>query len=225
MIDRELVQRRGAWWVLNPEGDQVEQEIHRNHIWEKGCIEIVEHLSGPGKVFLDVGAHIGWYSVLAALKGSRVVAFEADPERMWRCLQHFALNKIHAEAVPGRAGVDSQVDRAVLDLGLPRVDLLKIDTDGHEPQVLAGAARTLERWHPTILLEVGDECYQAVAGTTDEPGSHTRATLERLAGLGYQFYWERDLAPLTVDQAVAEQLAMKGTINIFCTVDGPPPPA
>lgn len=36
-----------------------------------------------------------------------------------------------------------------------RVDLIKVDTDGHEYWVLRGAARTLERYRPFIIFEVG----------------------------------------------------------------------
>jgi FkbM family methyltransferase len=35
-----------------------------------------------------------------------------------------------------------------------RLDLLKIDTEGTEPDVLRGGRETLERWRPTIICEV-----------------------------------------------------------------------
>lgn len=36
-----------------------------------------------------------------------------------------------------------------------KVDLIKIDTDGHELPVLAGAASTIEKFRPHVILEVG----------------------------------------------------------------------
>lgn len=39
--------------------------------------------------------------------------------------------------------------------GLARVDLLKIDTDGHELDVLEGARETLARHRPAVLFEAG----------------------------------------------------------------------
>src|SRR5262249_48949723 len=41
--------------------------------------------------------------------------------------------------------------------GLDRVDLIKIDAEGHELQVLAGAVETLRRFRPRILIEVFEE--------------------------------------------------------------------
>lgn len=45
------------------------------------------------------------------------------------------------------------LDRYAADSALARVDFLKIDVEGFEFFVLEGAARTIARFHPTILLE------------------------------------------------------------------------
>jgi len=50
-------------------------------------------------------------------------------------------------------------------LGLGRLDFIKIDVDGHEPQFLRGAEETLMRFRPRILLEVNHTDYLA-AGVT-----------------------------------------------------------
>ena len=42
---------------------------------------------------------------------------------------------------------------ALDEFGLPRVDLIKIDVEGMEMEVLAGAARTIERNRPIMLIE------------------------------------------------------------------------
>ncbi|GGS60335.1 FkbM family methyltransferase [Streptomyces violaceus] len=46
------------------------------------------------------------------------------------------------------------VDEVVAAAGLPRVDFVKADVEGAEPLVLAGAAGTLLRDRPTLLLEI-----------------------------------------------------------------------
>jgi FkbM family methyltransferase len=49
----------------------------------------------------------------------------------------------------GTAPLDEVVERNGLDLG--RVGFLKIDTEGHEPQVLSGASRLLEQRVPAMV--------------------------------------------------------------------------
>jgi len=47
------------------------------------------------------------------------------------------------------------VDSVTIDsLQLPRVDFVKIDVEGHELEVLQGGRLTLERYHPTLMVEV-----------------------------------------------------------------------
>ena len=41
----------------------------------------------------------------------------------------------------------------VESLALRRVDFIKLDVDGHEPEVLAGALGTIERFRPRMLVE------------------------------------------------------------------------
>jgi FkbM family methyltransferase len=55
--------------------------------------------------------------------------------------------------------MDVQVDVQTLDglcanAGLDRLDFVKIDVEGGELLVLAGGSRSIERYHPTILLEI-----------------------------------------------------------------------
>jgi FkbM family methyltransferase len=47
------------------------------------------------------------------------------------------------------------IDSITIDsLQLARVDFVKIDVEGHELEVLQGGRRTLERHHPTLMVEV-----------------------------------------------------------------------
>jgi FkbM family methyltransferase len=53
--------------------------------------------------------------------------------------------------VPIRAAC---LDSVFAELGWPRVDLLKIDVEKHEPAVLAGMQRHLAKDRPTLLIEI-----------------------------------------------------------------------
>ncbi|HYM71712.1 MAG TPA: FkbM family methyltransferase, partial [Stellaceae bacterium] len=55
-------------------------------------------------------------------------------------------------AVPLRA-----LDSLVAEHALDRLDLVKIDVEGHEAAVLAGATRTLKRLRPALIFESGHE--------------------------------------------------------------------
>jgi FkbM family methyltransferase len=51
--------------------------------YEALTVQILNGILRPGDVFIDVGAHIGYFSVLAAVavgEAGRVLAFEAEPE-------------------------------------------------------------------------------------------------------------------------------------------------
>lgn len=51
----------------------------------------------------------------------------------------------------------STLDSEVEELNLKHVDLIKIDVEGYEMYALLGAKKTLERYKPTILLELVDK--------------------------------------------------------------------
>jgi len=68
-----------------------------------------------------------------------------------------------------------RLDSLAAERGLARLDLIKIDVEGHERQVLDGAAAILERHRPVLVIETGHE------GDGDRAAIH-----DRLAGLGYR---------------------------------------
>lgn len=85
---------------------------------------------------------------------------------------------------PGRAALVREpvpvgtLDALVETLELPRVDLLKIDVEGCEAAVLAGAAGSLARFRPAVYLEVArDRLLRA--------GSSPEEIRAMLSGLGY----------------------------------------
>lgn len=62
-------------------------------------------------------------------------------------------------ALPGAAGVQAAVplttiDRMVTELRLQRVDFIKMDIEGAEPNALRGAVHTVERFHPRMVISL-----------------------------------------------------------------------
>jgi FkbM family methyltransferase len=135
-----------------------------------------------GGVFLDVGAHIGRWSLRMAKRAARVIAVEANPDTaaVWRA--NAALNGItNAELVevaawdePGRVRLEDPnakftggstrafadeaggVEALPLDAVLedePRIDLVKLDVEGADLRALDGMAGTLSRLRPVLVVE------------------------------------------------------------------------
>jgi FkbM family methyltransferase len=65
-------------------------------------------------------------------------------------------------------------------MGRGRLDLLKIDVEGMEPEVLAGAAETLRTHHPIVIAEVTKCGTEAVTAPLREAGYTNIRQLDRL---------------------------------------------
>jgi FkbM family methyltransferase len=63
--------------------------------------------------------------------------------------------------------------RTLDSYGLERVDFIKIDVEGHEPEVLAGAVDTLERNRPVVLAEVREVNLEGVLALFERLGYAT----------------------------------------------------
>jgi FkbM family methyltransferase len=162
----------------------------------------VRNIQKDWRIF-DVGANIGYYSVLFGrmAREGLVVAFEPTTT-VEMLVANLAANDIANVAVRrvamgNRAGSRqdaifrlwgqdaeveefpfSTVDAEMRRLGWDRLDLLKIDTDSFDFEVLKGAAETLDRFNPFVLVEINHALakrQQSVSGC-----------LEWLAGQGYE---------------------------------------
>lgn len=60
------------------------------------------------------------------------------------------------------------IDDVVGELKLTRVDAIKIDVEGAEAYVLRGAAKTLKRFHPKVIVEVVPSQLAALHSTPDD---------------------------------------------------------
>src|SRR5262249_42945117 len=49
------------------------------------------------------------------------------------------------------------LDSLAVELSIDRIDLIKVDVEGHERRVLDGAAATLQQFRPTLVIETGHE--------------------------------------------------------------------
>lgn len=129
------------------------------------------------RVAVDIGAHVGLWSRVMALEFTRVVAFEPVYGRFFQenlqgkrniVLHEVALSDISGSVemnvVSGNSGnthiacsttnPEITVPMATLDsYELQDVDFIKIDVEGWEYPVLAGAESTLKRCKPVVIFE------------------------------------------------------------------------
>jgi FkbM family methyltransferase len=164
---------------------------------------LVRRLLAPGMAAVDVGANLGYYLLLiesAVGAAGSVVCFEPDAGNLIELQRNVQANgfgnaSVVAAAVgaaDGAAALRSGINAAVaadgagdcevplvrLDTALAgRVDFLKIDVEGYEGEVLAGARRILAEQRPALFLEVHPG-FLAAPHTTD-------GILGRLAEAGY----------------------------------------
>jgi FkbM family methyltransferase len=108
---------------------------------------------------------------------------------------HLALNPDnpadHRLAEDGIAVDTVTLDGLMEARGWPAVAFIKIDVQGAEARVLAGAAETLRRFRPALFLEVDADPARVPPGTAE-------ALLERLASLGYAPHRLRRQGPMPV---------------------------
>jgi FkbM family methyltransferase len=141
----------------------------------------------PGDLFVDIGANVGSYTVLASkVRGARTIAVEPDPGTAQALRRNIEVNgiadKVHVveAALGARAGTVSFTvgrdtvnrvaqagDENVRDVAVRTLDdvldgevprVIKIDVEGFEAEVFRGAVATLaDRRLEAIITEALDE--------------------------------------------------------------------
>jgi FkbM family methyltransferase len=113
---RSATARSDVRLALDP--DQMSQrimlgELNAGRFYESETSHFVGAILRPGDTFIDVGAHVGYFSMLAAaLVGptGRVYSFEPDARNHAHLLEHIAMNNTtHVVPVPMAVGDRSHV--------------------------------------------------------------------------------------------------------------------
>jgi FkbM family methyltransferase len=112
--------------------------------------------------------------------------------------------KHRGEPMSTRGATMRRLDSVLDAHGRPRVGFVKLDVDGYECEVLAGAAAMLARDRPVFVLELSP--YVLV-----EHGASLERLMAFFVPLGYRFYRERDDALLPQDPAALAALVGDGS--------------
>ncbi len=190
---------RGRWWLPASRG-----KVLRilGGTYEPEQTRLFEAHVAPGATVLDVGAHVGYYTLLSAVlagPSGQVFAFEPNPANAAFLRRHVAINRlgnvrVEQAAVSDRegtarfdfgsgSGTGHLAEGGAIEVRTVTVDgvcvahgltpsAVKMDVEGAELAALGGALETLRRARPVLFL------------STHGPEVH-RASLDLLRGLGY----------------------------------------
>lgn len=134
---------------------------------------------GQSRVAVDVGAHVGLWSMHLAKRFENVIAFEPVAGfrkcfaknawirgvKLFPCALGAAPGKVRMVIDPADTGGTHVAQQNVGDhpgwtelrtldsFDLQGVDFIKIDCEGYEAQVIVGARETLKRCRPCVIVE------------------------------------------------------------------------
>jgi precorrin-6B methylase 2 len=107
-----------------------------------------------GDLFVDVGAHVGTWTIRAAKGFRRVMAFEPDPKWYRMLRRNLEANSFqNVETFNLAASSTSGNGMRTIDSYHVDPTLIKIDAEGAECKVLEGCAETMGRSHPQLVVE------------------------------------------------------------------------
>jgi FkbM family methyltransferase len=168
-------------FILDPRDRIISWSIICKGTWEPDESRVLRNLLRPGDAVIDIGAHIGWYTLLFANRvgeSGSVIAFEPAPDNFALLKANVELNakkSVRAENVAlgdrtadvilarggdnfgdhyvssrggkeAREGVVVRCTRLDDAVALPQqIRLIKLDCQGSEPAIIAGAPNALAR--------------------------------------------------------------------------------
>jgi FkbM family methyltransferase len=205
--------------------------------------ELALDLARPGATIIDLGAHLGTFTLAAAACGNRVIAVEASPRNAALLEESARANRLDKSitvvqvAVSNRSGTvrfqhegpwgqisgskwaDNVVDvpartvpEILAELGVGRVDVVKMDVEGSEIAAIEGM-------HP--LLSAPDApmiVYESNAHTLRMFDATPEHLVEAFAECGYDNYLvgdpELELTPVASEsfqpETIVDYVAVKG---------------
>ncbi len=238
--------------VVPPSGDLIGDHILLTGGSFPPTFDLALGLAPPGTTVLDLGAHLGTFSLPAAVHGCRVVAVEASPRNAEflrasarangcddlvvaavavsdrpgtvRFRPEGAWGQISPAWAPGVVEVEAKpVPTLLEELGVDRVDLIKLDIEGSELPAIEGMAPRLRGPHAPPVV------YESNAHTLRMFGATPEDLIGAFIDLGYDNYLigDHELMPVTRESfqpdTCVDYLAIKGELEppAGWTVRGP----
>lgn len=212
---------KNGFFYLDGIDDFIKNHLKKGETWEGNIQKLIHQYAKPGTTVLDVGAHIGTHTLTMAHavgNSGQVFAFEPQPKIFRELFLNMAVNNLknvsfYWAGIGDREGIielgplnetneggsglyggtGQEVQLLTIDsLNLTNVSLIKIDVEGMEEQVLAGARETILANRPVILIEImGGHDF----GQTSRDARHQILhTIDKIEELGYKVtqLWRHD---------------------------------
>ena len=161
--------------LMFPDSPQIARDFAMSGSYEQRLIDWAVGLIDPDTLFLDIGAHVGTYSLAFATRCAGVHSFECSPKTFNYLCANIALRDLNDRITPhryalgatvgkatyyehspdgggnschgfGRSSATKTVEMRTLDsFQLDNIGLIKMDVEGFEKNVLEGGLDTLIR--------------------------------------------------------------------------------
>jgi FkbM family methyltransferase len=240
--DPYLAEIGGKKMLLDVRRNQVARELFLRGTWEPFETRLVKDLVSEGDVAVDIGANIGYYSLIMAAVAKKVYAFEPDAASFNLLRDNVKLNGLdnvtlvnkavsdrkgelrfyHSEnsarggISPFLATATESVEAVRLDDFLPsgeEVDFIKMDIEAGEPFALSGMERIVrENERLTLITEFWQEGLRTVGADPEE-------YLNRLFDFGFALREMREqdgtLVPVS-EASLSEWIEKHQYANLLC---------
>lgn len=178
MSEKIITDDLGLKWLIREKSKRgkLTQDYLGPNQREEYNFDIIKQHSSQKNIFIDVGANVGGFSVKMARYFRKVYAYEPQPFNFEGLKRNIELNEIenvvaHNIAVGNKHqakvsmdnfGGGAKIKDYAGDITMIRLDdvffaegvsIIKIDTEGHEEQVIRGAFKLINEQKPLLLIE------------------------------------------------------------------------
>jgi FkbM family methyltransferase len=232
--DKGRYKIQGSWMYID---DRDSLELTKKGVYEYEETQLVKKLVKSDFTVLDLGANIGYFTLMMAKQAKQVHAFEPEPRNFQTLQKNVELNniknaKLYNAAVTETSGTSTlylcdsnrgmhrvyesdwcnegttQVKTIRIDDIINHADFIKIDVEGSELGALKGMKELLQRGRSTVLMEFHPP-------SIIEYGAKPRDVYDFMTSLGYTIRTPNG-KPISFE-ALEKMAIEKVASNILCT--------
>ncbi len=179
--------------IITLEGDaRMQESLQKDGAYMYADIEACfPYVSGT---IVDVGAHVGLWAIPMAQKAEKVIAIEALPRTFQLLQENLIANNVrnatplnvllgdplkkYSQGSTKSSGSNHYLENGDLSpqtldtLITEKISFIKIDVEGMEPEVLAGAKRIINESRPRFIIEVNPRVLQKLGKKPSDISKH-----------------------------------------------------